>query len=102
MIKLLTLSPIVWLALIMSALTIGWCMNLLRKLNYPHLRVCTYMVTAVCVFQGMHLLREQGVIVFPVNPTVVSVLELCITILYFCLCLIFQMQNQESKKDSAR
>jgi len=39
-------------ALVMSALTIGWCMNLLRKLTYPHLRICTYMVSLVCIFQA--------------------------------------------------
>jgi len=60
------------------------------------------MVTLVCVFQGVHLLRDQGILVFAINSTVVSVLELCITILYFCLILIFQIHNQENKKDHAR
>jgi len=102
MIRLLTASPIVWLALIMSALTVGWCLNLLRKLAHPHLRICTYMVTLVCVFQAVRLLRDQGVIVIPVNSTVVSVVELCVTLLYFCLILIFQIQNHESRRDHVR
>jgi hypothetical protein len=102
MIRLLAVSPIVWLALIMSALTIGWCLNLLTKLSHPHLRICTYMVLLVCVFQDVHLLREQDVLRFPVNYTVVSVVELCVTILYFCLILIFQIHNKESRKDHVR
>ena len=102
MISLLTVSPIVWLALIMSALTIGWCLNLLRRLSHPHLRICTYMVSLVCVFQIVRLLREQGIIQLPINSTVISVVELCVTILYFCLILIFQIHNHESTRDHVR
>lgn len=102
MIKLLAVNPIVWLALIMSALTIGWCLDLLRKLSHPHLRIGTYMVALVCVFQGVRLLREQGLIELPLNPSVLSVVELCVTILYFCLILIFQIHNQENKKEKSR
>ncbi len=102
MIRLLTINPIVWLALIMSALTIGWCMNLLRKLSHPHLRVGTYMVALVCVFQGVRILREEGLVQLPLNPSMVSVVELCVTILYFCLILIFQIHNQEDKKEKSR
>ena len=36
MIRLLAMNPIVWLALIMTALTIGWCLNMLRKISHPH------------------------------------------------------------------
>ena len=102
MIRLLALNPIVWLALILSALTIGWCLNLLRKLSHPHLRIGTYMVAMVCIFQGVRLLREQGVIQLPLNSTALSVVELCVTILYFCLILIFQIHNQERKKEKSR
>ena len=87
---------------LLTVILVGWCLSLLRKLAHPHLRICTYMVTMVCVFQAVRLLRDQGVIVIPVNSTVVSVVELCVTILYFCLILIFQIQNHESKKNHVR
>jgi hypothetical protein len=102
MIRLLEANPIVWLALAMSGLTIGWCLNLLRRLTHPRLRVCTYIVTMVCVFQAARLLREQGVLEFPINSTMVSVVELCVTLLYFCIILIFQIHNHENRKDRVR
>ena len=98
MTRLLSASPIFWLAIVTTALTIGWSVRLIRNHSHSHIKLCAYVVFQVCTFQGVQMLRDSGMLRFHLNQTMSTCIQLSFPVLYLVLVVILHNYNAANRK----
>ena len=89
-------------ALCVCLATIFWCIVILRRRQKGPDRFLAVLIGAICVWQGIGLLRQAGLIAMPGSHVFHSFADLTVTGLYLIAVLILRISAVERKNAQVR